>query len=167
MAGSVGIGGGKMQVIGTDGLKRFDTDDGLFHVINTFSGSINVPSLVFSDGTNYNLTTDWTIGACHAECTDVLGSIKFTLASYAAGMAYNRWHSMMGGCAVWLQDGHSLTGSSPDRNGRCYQHVMYYFVIESAVVKLRRRALNNKTSQGTYVVSSHTISYKLKAGLFT
>lgn len=167
MAGGFHLGDGKIQIIGQDGLKKFDTDDGLFHVINTYSGSVGVSTYSFPDGADINATDDYLIGACHSACTDVIGSMKFTLASYDAGFPWNRWCSVMGGSALWVMDGHALTGTSPDPNSGICQMMWYQFVIISSNVYLRRRTICSTRSQGIYSVLAHTISWKLKAGLYT
>jgi hypothetical protein len=159
---------GSLTISGSDGLTRFNSNDGLFHVVNSISGSVNILPLTFSDGTNYNLTNDTFVGNCNTACTDIVGSVKFTLGDQVGGFPFDRWQTMMGGsCAVWLMDGHGSVGLNPDPNINVNQFVFYYFFISNGGVYLRRRAYNSKSSQGTYTVKAHTIAYKLKCGLYT
>lgn len=159
---------GRIYAKGPLGRTVFDTDDGLFHTIDKLSGSISVATASVSSGTNVNNTGDVDLGPCDPNCTDVIGSIKFTLNNYDAGMAYDRWHSMFGGSsALWLIDGHNLIGSNPDPNTNILEMVWYSFLIIDGRVILRRRFYVSQNSRGTYSVLSHQIDYKLKMGLFT
>lgn len=160
--------GGRIYAKGPLGRTVFDTDDGLFHTIDKLSGSVSIATASVSSATDVNDTNDIDLGPCDPNCTDVIGSIKFTLNNYDAGMAYDRWHSMFGGSsALWVMDGHGLTGSSPDPNNGILQMVWYSFLIVAGRVILRRRFYVSQSSRGTYSVLSHQIDYKLKMGLFT
>lgn len=161
------VSGGRIQISDVAENKRFDTDDGLFHIISKVSGSVAIAQFTNPDGTNLDSTTSYLLGTCHPDCTDVIGSVKFTLNNNAAGMAFDRWCTVMGGSILWVIDGHGLVGSSPDPNGEISQMVFYSLRVTSGQVYLDRRRLFSKQGQGTYTVLSHTIEYKLKAGLFT
>lgn len=164
---SLSVAGGRIQISDVAANKRFDTDDGLFHIISTVSGSVAIAQFSNPDGTNLNSTTSYLLGTCHPDCTDVIGSVKFTLNNNDAGMAFDRWSTVMGGSILWVIDGHGLTGSSPDPNGDINQMVFYSLRVEAGEVYLDRRRLFSEAGQGQYTVLSHTIEYKLKVGLFT
>lgn len=158
---------GILDIDAPTGAKVFSSLDGLFHVVNKLSGSQAIAALTFNDETFVDSVTSYLLGDCHPDCTDVIGSVKFTLNSYGAGLAFDRWHSVMGGDILWVIDGHGLTGTSPDPNTNMNQLVKYRFRVENGQVWLDRRAFCSNSSQGTYTVLSHTIEFKLKVGLYT
>lgn len=150
------------------GIIRLDTDEGLFHTINVASGSYAVPQITVTTG-NIDWLDSWLIGTCHADCTDVIGAVKFTLNNYAAGMAFDRWHTIMGGSIMWLMDGENGQQSNVGWNTvPIRQFVTYTFRVASGNIYLdRRAALNAMPTGGTYSVLSHTIHWRLEVGLFT
>lgn len=162
---SLSIANGRMVIENPSGVTLFDSDDGMFHVLSSVSGSVAIPAYAHPGNTNANLTTSYALGACNANSTDVIGSVKFTLNSYEAGMAFNRWHTIMGGTIVWVVDGHGLLGT-PDPNINLRQLVTYSLRVASGQVYLDRRLLISAASQGTYEIKSHTIQYKLKCGRY-
>lgn len=164
---SVDIRSSRMVVKNPAGVTLFDSDDDLFHVLSTVNGSVAIPAYVHPGNVNVNLTTSYLLGSCNANCTDVLGAVKFTLNTGEAGLAYDRWHTVMGGSILWLIDGHYFVGNSPDPNGGLYQLVVYSLRVSAGNVYLDRRLIITDQSQGTYEIRSHTIQYKLKCGLYT
>lgn len=164
MTGGLLISSGRISVKDTDGSTRFDTDDGLFHVIDSVSGSKPIAQFNGGNENTTNQTDSFALGTCHADCTDVVGAIKFTLNNYAAGMAFDRWHTMMGGSALWVMDGQ--TGASSDNSGTTVL-VTYSLRVASGVVYLDRYIFISSDVSVSYSILSHTITYKLKAGLFT
>jgi len=158
---------GRITASGPGGRSMFDSDDGLFHVLDKVSGAVTIPAVTWGAGSSVNSTTDYVIGTVDPLCTDVVGSIKFTLNNYAAGMAYDRWHTMFGGSsAIWVVDGSNLAGSVS--NGNTYEMCWYSILVQSGQVILRRRLYCSQNMQhSTYSILSHKIDVKLKAGLFT
>lgn len=153
-------------LIESAGRTIFDTDDGLFHVIGApITGSQPIATYNGGGGVNVNSTTSYPLGTCNAACTDVIGSIKFTLGSYVAGLPFDRWHTMMGGSVLWVMDGQNLSGNSS--NGNITVMVWYSLRVTSGTVYLDRRIYFSQNCKPSYQILSHTIEYKLKAGLFT
>jgi hypothetical protein len=114
-----------------------------------------------------NLTTDYTLGACHPSCNYVIGAVKFTLNNYAAGLAFNRWHTVGGGNVIWYYDGEPpLDSQGRGSNSNVRQWVDYSFYASGGSVVMRRRLFLGKID-ATVSVLSHSIDYRLKAGLFT
>jgi len=163
---TLSVGAGRIRATNASGQTRVDSDDGMLNIVGTLSGSIAIPNVTVGNGVDYDMTDDYLLGPCHADCTDVIGSIKFTLGSQSAGMAYDRWHTMLGGAVVWVMDGHSVT-SNPGNYSQVYQAVWYFFRIDAGNVYLRRRIFASRNTGGFYTILAHTISYKLKLGLFT
>jgi hypothetical protein len=159
---------GRMTIQTPDGRTPFNTDDGLLLNLATFQGQVSIGPLTAGDGAGFNRTDDYNIGNCNPLCRAIVGGMKFTLGDQVGGAPYDRWTIVFGNSSVvWLLDGHGPTGHSPDPNlAWPYQMIYYNFVIEDGVVKLRRRAFCSKSSQGTYTVKSHRITYKLKVGVF-
>lgn len=164
----LGVSGGRIQIKDTDGAVRFDTYDKLFHITDAVSGSLSISALVGGSDTVIDTTTSFNLGSCNSSCTHVVGALKFTLNSYAAGMAFDRWHTFLGGAAMWVLDGEPgfAGGLGDNDDGRASQLVYYSLRVTSGVVWLDRRAVIADTDF-SYTVLSHSISYKLKTGLFT
>lgn len=162
------ITAGRM-VISAGGISRFDSNDRLFH---TITGGINGSRAMAAETAltaRRNETTDYVIGSCHEACTHVIGSVKFTLNNYVAGLPFDRWHTVMGGSILWVMDGESGNQADIGINwSPPYQIVTYEFVVEAGMVKLRRRlCLRGMPAGVNFSVLGHTINWKLKAGLFT
>jgi hypothetical protein len=158
----------RMTIQTPDGRTPFNTDDGLLLNLSVFQGQVGVTALTAPDGAGFNRTDDFVIGNCNPLCRTIVGGMKFTLGDQIGGAPYDRWTIVFGNSSVvWLLDGHGPTGQNPDPNlAWPYQMIYYYFIIESGVVKLRRRAFCSKASQGVYTVKAHQIQYKLKVGVF-
>jgi hypothetical protein len=155
---------GAMEITGPSGNRIFHTDDGLFHTISALSGTQAIATFSGGNNTTTDTTKSYLLGSCNTNCTDVAGSVKFTLNNYAAGMAFDRWNSIFGGSVLWVLDGHSLTGSPG--NSYIGQVVAYSFRVTAGQVFLDRRIYISNQTGGTYTILSHTINYKLKCGLF-
>lgn len=164
---SVDVHSGRMTIKNASGVTLFDSDDGMFHVLSAVSGSVSIPAYVHPGNVNANVSNSYLLGSCNANCTDAIGAVKFTLNTGAAGLAYDRWHTIMGGSIMWLIDGHYFVGNSPDPNGGIYQLVVYSLRVSAGKVYLDRRLAISDQSQGVYEVRSHTIKFKLKCGLYT
>lgn len=159
------VQGGKLTITSPSGETRLDTDDGLFHVIGSpVNGSVAVVQLNLGNGIDVNSTTSYTLGSCDANCTDAIGSIKFTLNNYVAGLPFDRWHTMMGGSVLWVMDGQNTSGNSNNLNITVM--VWYSLRVSGGVVYLDRRAYSSQNCRPTYSILSHTIEYKLKCGVW-
>jgi len=157
----------RLRITGADGGTRFDSDEGLFHPITSVQGTLNLGPYTTGNGTPINVADSFFLGNCHAACTHVIGAMKFTLNNYAAGMAFDRWHTIMGGSAIWVLDGEAgfqqVVGSN---QADIIQFVAYSFRVTAGQVFLDRRVAMGGTP-AIYSVLIHQIQYKLKAGLFT
>lgn len=146
----------------------FNTDDNLLHITNTLNGTISIPAKSLGGGSGgigfVNETTNYDLGAVNAFATQVIGAVKFVLTGGTAGLAYNRWHMVMGGTVVWVMDGTpaitNLGGST--NNSFVSQMVTYHFEIAAGRARMVRRFVGN-TAFG-YQVRAHDIEYKLRAG---
>jgi len=157
----------RLRITGADGGTRFDSDEGLFHPITSVQGALSMGQYTTGNGVSINVSDSFFLGNCHAACTHAIGAMKFTLNNYAAGMAFDRWHTIMGGSAIWVLDGEAgfqtVVGSNQP-NAR--QFVAYSFRVTSGQVYMDRRVAMGGTP-AIYAVLPHQIQYKLKAGLFT
>lgn len=173
------VGSGRILITDDDGITQFNTDDGLLHGVDIVNGSQLMPTINASDGQGFDLTNVWNIGSCSAGCTGVYGMARVTgwggvTISGPGGVdsntsiMLNAWQRVMNEhCFVLYQDGHGPIGTSPDPNLGLYQHIHFYFRVSGTAVQLVRRAWCSKASQGSISVSSCTVSFRLKAGLFT
>lgn len=155
-------------IIDDGGAKRFDTNEPLFHTTNQISGSQAFSTFAITTS-NIDQTDSYLIGSCNAACTHLIGAMKFTLNSYGAGMAFDRWHSIMGGTCLWVLDGEPGIASAVGDNGiPPSQFCAYGFRISGTNVYLDRRIVAQKMPTGvTYSILSHTLNFYLEAGLFT
>lgn len=115
------------------GITRLNTDDALLHGTSQglpINGTINIEAIGTNNDSRVNLTTVYDLGAVTSGHTQLIGAVKFTLASYAAGLAYNRWHMVMGGSIVWVMDGEPGFQSSVGNNASMNQWVDYHFRIK-------------------------------------
>jgi hypothetical protein len=119
--------------IEADGARPvFDTDDKLLHGAASglpISGSIAIGSI--STDATVNTTTNYDLGAVTSGHTQLIGACKFDLNNDGAGIAFNRWHTVMGGSILWLLDGEPGFSSAIGDNGGPRQMVTYWFDIAS------------------------------------
>lgn len=146
----------------------FNIDDKLLHITDTnISGSKSIGSIsggaASSGGPGPVKGTDYyDLGAVNPFATQLIGAVKFVLTGPGDGLAYNRWHTVMGGSVVWVMDGPGLTSRGRTSNGGPLCMVTYHFEIASNRARMVR---NWAISSGyLYVVQPHVIEYKLRAG---
>jgi hypothetical protein len=179
--GGLVIADGRMTV--DDGTqRRFDTDDGYFHILGALSGSQFFPArdvLVNFNNTvdSINTTTDYNLGAVPDACDAILGSIRCTYSGGAVGGLTNvAYFSIFGGGTyVHVFDGYrSREGRSVSGN----QCVFYTFTIEGPAggrfVNMRERffiRLDDPSipsgSSVIYGVDGFTMNWRLRVGRFT
>jgi hypothetical protein len=143
----------------------FDSRDKLLHG-NTWGFPISGSRAIGALSSPHNASTIYDLGASPDGHTLVYGACKFNLNNNAAGLAFNRWHAVMGGTIVWVMDGEPGIRDFLGENGLFSQFVGYYFRVNSGRVELVRRAWLKPTPLD-YSVLPHTISYKLRTGMFT
>jgi hypothetical protein len=162
---TVRIADGRFVITRSGGGTLFNTDDKLFHVTNTLQGTTTIP--MFSGGSSFggfkNETTYYDLGAVNEFATQVIGAVKFVLTGPGDGLAYNRWHMVMGGTVVWVMDGAPTTTSQGrNTNGNLGQFVTYHFEINASRARMVRRAVINTAF--SYSIQPHDIQYKLRCG---
>lgn len=173
--------GGNLTIWGNDGVRRFNSDDGLFHVVGgEINGSItldNGQALIIGDGAGANRTDTWNIGSCAAGCTDIIGSVAFVGGQIkwtgaagnvgSTGVPNGIMQSVMGGSAIVLyQDGHG-PNTADNPNLGLYQMCFFFFQIVGTTVQLVRRLWCSKAGQGSMTINPLTVYFRLKAGLYT
>ena len=155
-------------VIVKAGIKRLDTRDKFLHG-NTWgfpiSGVRSIAAISGGGGTTVNQTDVYNLGAAPIGHNYVYGACKFNLNNSDAGIAFNRWHTVMNGSLLWLMDGDPADGADVGANISVRQFVMYYFRISGGQVQLVRRIFISN-SPGTYTVLAHSITYKLRTGVW-
>ncbi len=164
---SVRIANGEFLITRPDGTTTFNIDDKLLHVTNTIAGTLTIPA--FGGGAagsggpgSQNVTTTYDLGAVNSFATQVIGAVKFVLTGPGDGLAYNRWHMVMGGTVIWVMDGAGLTSDGRETNGGLRQLVTYHFDISAGRCRMVRRIVI--ATGFLYVIQAHSIQYKLRAG---
>lgn len=165
------VSNGRM-LIDKGGVTRLNTDDALLHGTTQglpINGTVAIPSVTGgnsgSPGT-VNRTDVYDLGAATSGHTQLIGVCKFTLNNYAAGLAFDRWHLVMGGNILWVMDGESGFGDVLGDNSSLQQWVDYHFRIAAGRVEMVRR-LYIDNSPFSYTVLSHSIQYRLRSGNWT
>ena len=166
---TIRIAGGQFIVTKpSGGGTLFNVDDKLLHITNTLNGTISIPAKSLGGGSRgvgfVNETTYYDLGPVNPFATQVIGAVKFIVTTGSAGLAYNRWHMLMGGTVVWVMDGTPSTtklGGSTN-NSFVSQMVTYHFEIAVGQARMVRRFVGN-TAFG-YSVRAHDIEYKLRCG---
>ena len=165
---TIRIQDGQFIITKPGGGTLFNVDDKLLHITNTLNGTISIPAKSLGGGSRgvgfVNETTYYDLGPVNPFATQVIGAVKFIVTTGSAGLAYNRWHMLMGGTVVWVMDGTpsttSLGGST--NNSFVSQMVTYHFEIAAGQARMVRRFVGN-TAFG-YSVRAHDIEYKLRCG---
>jgi len=160
---------GTLRITGSDGSTRFDSDEGLFHTVTRdIKGTLSIGTVTVS-ATNHSSTTPYLLGSCHPDCTHAIGAVKFTLNNFAAGMAFDRWHTMLGGSIVWVMDGEAAFQNVVGSNQRnILQLLTYSLRVTAGQVFLDRQIFCTTIPSGVnFSFLSHSIQYNIKAGLFT
>lgn len=172
---------GNLTITGSDGKRRFNSSDGLFHVVGSpVNGSFTTDggqALIIGDGAGANRLDVWNIGSCYPGCTDIIGSVAFSGGQVfwtsgsglvgSSGVPNGIWQSVMGGSAIVLyQDGHAFIQTTEPNLG-LNQMIYFYFQISGTSVQLVRRLWCSSSGQGSMTINPVTISFRLKAGLYT
>ena len=147
--------------------KVFDTDDRLFHIVGSVNGSTGQLAYTNQPNVAYSLNDYLVIGSVSSVCTQVIGAIKIRLASGSAslGLAYNRWHTILGGSVILGHAGEPGVSKDVGSNLGAKQTVSYWFEVVNGQVRLRRRVYLSDTPL-QYVVKAHIIDFKLKCGVW-
>lgn len=180
---TITLASNRLRVTDGAGKERFDSNDDMFHVLDTLNGSRAIPQYVATrtesssqnpQYQNYIETNVYTLGSCDSLCTMVRGAMKITFTSGAGsyGLPGFGWFAVGGTYTHVMQA--SLHSS---RDGRIQlmplrQAALYTFSTSGGVVRLTEQ-LHITTGGGpsngsaTLIVKPFTITYKLKLGLFT
>jgi len=158
---------GRIRVTDGSGVEKLDTNDGLFHVIGSpINGTESFPNVALSEGAKLNDTTNFTLGSCHAACTHVIGAVRFN-GSIGGAVGFDRWTTYMGGTLVWVLNAfpklaNGNWGESPS------DYVAFHFTASGGQVRMvRRRIFLGGPDDNIVGLRAFSISYRLKAGLFT
>lgn len=164
---------GRIVITDGSGNVRLDTDDGLFHVVNSgFSGTLTISQVVINSATssgNRNRTDTWSLGSCHPSCTHVIGAVRFSGSGSTWGIAFARWTTYMGGTLVWVMSDSGLTASTAgDVSAWPSQGILYRFYVDSGTLYAERRLMMPSPDGSVSItIFEHDIEYRLKTGLFT
>jgi len=171
---SLDLSGGRLR-IDKDGITRLNTDDLLLHGAASgfgLSGSVSIPAHTGGNSDDggpgrINITTTWDLGAVPAGHTQIIGACKFDLNNDAAALAFDRWHTVMGGTIVWVMDGEpAFAGALGDNGASVKQYCAYEFRISGGQAQLVRRLFIADTPNA-YTILAHEITYKLRSGNWT
>ena len=156
-------------VIDKGGITRFNSDDQLLHGAASglpISGTVAIAAVTGGAGVRVDSTTVYDLGAVTSGHTQLIGAVKFDLNNDAAGLAFDRWHTVMGGSVVWVMDGEPGFAAALGDNNDLQQWVDYHFRINAGRAEMVRRLFIDD-SPFSYTVLSHTVSFKLRSGNWT
>lgn len=163
---------GRILIKDDAGNVRLDTDDGLFHIVNTgLDDTLTMAAVTITSSTSSgarNRTDTYNLGSVHADCTHVIGAVRFS-GSGTWGVAFSRWTTYMGGSLVWAMTAPGVTaGTAGDIGGLPTLGVLYRFYVDSATLWMERRLMApGPPGSNTLTILAHDIDYRLKTGLFT
>lgn len=163
---------GRILITDALGSKRLDTDDGLFHIVNSgLNGTLNMAAVTITSSTSSgdrNRTDTYNLGSVHADCTHVIGAVRFS-GSGTWGIAFSRWTTYMGGTLVWAMTAPGLTaGTAGDITANPRLGVLYRFYVDAGTLWMERRLMApSPPGSVTITILAHDIEYRLKTGLFT
>jgi len=166
------IDGGKIEVRNAAGDIRFTTDEPMFHVTNTINSSINI-TFPFNPATNpYIRIQSYTRESVNPAATHVFGVLQTSGDSYGR-LPGGTWFDA-GGTYVHRQHWWTNNANGAFDRAVTMQHLIHYtFRVSGGVLFLDEDArfapysTNGLQSQLPVSLSSFTITYKLKIGLFT
>jgi len=163
---------GRILIRDASGNIRLNTDDGLFHIVNSgISGTLNMAAVTINNSTsaaNRNRTDPFNLGSVHPDCTHVIGAVRFG-GSGTWGVAFGRWTTYMGGTLVWAMTAPGTTsGTAGDILSNPYLGVLYRFYVSAGALFMERRLMApSLPGSVTLTILAHSIDYRLKTGLFT
>lgn len=165
--GGIVASANRIRVTGADGSVRFDTAEGLFHVTDTLSGTLNIawPSVVPQD-TAFTRVETYGLGSCHSSATHVFGAFSTQGDSVSPD---GTWYPI-GGTYV-----HRISGyKSPTLDRRAVLHwVAYSWRVSGGQLWLDEdvhfESYVSETGQSTLAggMAVFNIVYRAKVGLFT
>lgn len=166
-----------------DGVnRRFDSNDGYFHIIQALNGSQEFANRSVNVNFNrtvqaVNTTTDYNLGSVPDACDAIFGAIRCTYAGLAVGgLTSTAYFSIFGGGTyIHVFDGYQ---SRDGRTASVQQCVHYDFTIEGTAgarfVRMRERffiRLDDPSipsgSSVTYGIDGFTMNWRLRVGRFT
>lgn len=161
---TITIGGGKLTI--TDGSHTvFDSDDALYHVISSLSGTAGPFFYESQNLTGLDIADSILLGNVHAACTDVIGAIKIRYGSGQVGFVHNRWHTICGGTAVIVFDGEAGQSDSIGSNLSLNQFCGYSFRVAGGKCYLDRRVILRPSSL-LVGIRVHHVDFSLKCGVW-
>lgn len=159
---------GRILVTNEAGEVRLDTDLALFHVTDIVpSVTVVIPAAQANSVPQLNTYTT-ELGSCDPAATHVIGAV-FMGGSGSWGLAFNRWTTYMGGDLVWAMTAPGTTANTAgDIRAFINMMTIYRFYASGGKVFMERRVrLPRVTGSVQAGILAHTITCKLKAGLWT
>ena len=147
------------ELVGADGVSRFDSRDKLFRCTNVLQGAMTFATRA----TPRNEVNSYSVGTCAAAATHVLGYMRTTSVSFGT-VSLNpfpdtgEWFAMQGTFVGWC----SASGSGSDA-------VAYTFLASDGVVTLEEQLaiyeIRNEFGQ-TFQFGGFTLEWELWVGTF-
>jgi hypothetical protein len=158
---------GRGLITDATGAVRFDTNGQLFHITDrAINGAITIPNRSAPhSGNDTVIATDHAIGSCNASATHIVGMFKVSAVSGTSGVPYNKYFDASGTYV------HAFSAVSPGNlsgnNVSLSLYAMYTFLCSGGTVFLRERTRLPRFRDANVGIPQHTITFKLRAGLFT
>ena len=170
---SLYINSGNIYISDASGRTVFDSNEKLFQVTNTLSGSVQMPYrqaiYTTAEGTNYdvNVSQYTTIGYCHPSSNVVLGSVRVAVTD-GKGLAHVTGYGNADGTYVHYQTATKIGGKAKVLSAM----VTYTFYASGGVVGVYERTVmcaQRTTRTSSIFVDEYqgpTLTYYLFVGSF-
>lgn len=159
---------GRGLITDTDGVVRFDTNGFLFHITDrAINSSITIPTRNCpKSGSNPTIIeVNHQIGTCNASATHIVGMFKVSAVSGQSGVPYNKYFDASG---TYVHAFSPVVGGNLGVDNLSLQlYAAYTFRCSGGKVYLEERTRLPVVGNATVAIPQHTITWKLRAGLFT
>ncbi len=153
-----------MLVTDQSGATKLDTNGKLFHVTDSITGSKSIPARLALENDNLNIVVAHNLGPCLTAATHVIGSFKVAVSGGTGGVPPGKWFAAGGTYLHLIHPYNSITQSE----NRSPNHIVHYtFRCTGGRIYMDEVCRLGNVGNASFVVHAHTITYKLKAGLFT
>lgn len=170
------LGGGVMRIEDTIGRAIFDGTERMFHVTDTLSCTVSIPSIVSGVGASAARTSTTVLGSCNAAATHLIGAFRVTFpgSSNPSGVPGFGWFAAGGTYIHWFDGSTFTTGgyaNNPLLKDRINAWGQYTPKVAGGQFLLDEQVyIFGYTSGGaasTYTQFAFTMECRFKAGLFT